>query len=455
MNFYLKYRPQTISELDLKSVRDCLTEILGHKTFPHAWLFAGPKGTGKTSSARIIAKAVNCEVKKDSPEPCNHCDNCRAITRGTAMDVLEIDAASHRGIDDIRELKDKINLVPTNLKYKVYIIDEVHMLTKEAFNALLKTVEEPPEHAIFILCTTEPEKLPETVISRCLVIKFAKALPDELIRSLKRVIEAEKLTVKDEALPLIASAADGSFRDAVKTLEHPSPELKIINLDDWLAWLYQRRAKAALDFLQSAWNEGRRPKSILLTAIERLRQILLLRLGVGEAEDIAVLADPVIIKDLARRLIAAAGEIKDSPIEVLPLELAVADWCQSGETTPTPKPGPAFVKTPAGKTGILSKWPQILEAVKPLNHSLEALLRATEPVGVENGFLLVRVYYQFHKDRLEEERYRAMVEQVASKILAAPVKIKFFLSTKLTVSHDADIIKTAEEVFGVIPEGGD
>lgn len=447
MNYYLKYRPQTIADLDLTFVRETLTAALGGKSLPHAWLFCGPKGTGKTSAARIVAKAVNCSEKKNFPEPCNRCDNCQAITRGTAMDVLEIDAASNRGIDDIRDLKDKIKLTPSSLKYKVYIIDEVHMLTKEAFNALLKTLEEPPEHAIFILATTEPEKLPDTVVSRCLTIRFAKASSEELIGSLKRVAGAEKLKLKDEVFQQIAAAADGSFRDAVMLLEHPV-DLKPIKLDEWLVLVYQKQTKEALDWLQTSWQAGVRPRPLLLAAIERLRRLLLKRLGVGEAEDIGELNDVAGLKTLLQRLLVAAGEIKDSAIETLPVELAVVDWGQTG-SQPEPEP---VKKTKVGDQNVLSKWPQVLEAVKPLNHSLEALLRATEPVGLEDGFLLIRVYYQFHKDRLEEERYRAMVEQVASKVLVAPVKIKFFLTAK---PADQGIIKTAEEVFGVVSKGGD
>ena len=357
------------------------------------------------------------------------------------MDVLEIDAASHRGIDDIRDLKDKVNLAPTSLKYKVYIIDEVHMLTKEAFNALLKTLEEPPENVIFILCTTEPEKLPDTVVSRCLVIKFAKASSEELVRSLQRVAGAEKLKVKAEVLKQMAAAADGSFRDAVMLLEHPV-DLKPIKLDDWLVLLYQKQTKAALSWLQNAWQSGVRPRPFLLAAIERLRRVLLKRLGVGEVEDISELNDELRLKTLLQRLLLAAGEIKDSAVETLPVELAVVDWCQTGRQ---PEP-PPLKKTKVGDQNILSKWPEVLEAVKPLNHSLEALLRATEPMGFEDGFLMIRVYYQFHKDRLEEERYRAMIEQVASKILVTPIKIKFFLTTK---ADGQNIIKTAEEVFGI------
>lgn len=452
MNFYLKYRPQKINELDLALVRESLAEILKAKSMPHAWLLTGPKGTGKTSSARIIAKSLNCLKKSQAgAEPCNHCEACRTITNGTALDVLEIDAASNRGIDDIRELKDKINLTPTNLKYKVYIIDEVHMLTKEAFNALLKTLEEPPAHAVFILATTEVAKLPETVVSRCLVIKFNKATPAELLRSLKRVVKGEKLKTGSEALAEIAAVADGSFRDAVKLLEHPA-KLKPLQLDDWLILVYRRQTKPALEWLQKAWKEGAQPRQLILAAVERLRQVWLKRLGVDDGEDIIALGDVMTLKRLLERLVIAAEEIKTSSIETLPLELAVVEWGQSGKTETPAKSGPAFVKTSAGEAGkeeVLSKWPQVLAAVKPVNHGLEALLRATEPSGFKDGFLMIKVFYQFHKDRLEEERYRSLVEQIASKVLVAPIKIKFFLTAKLIPNGDQDIIKTAQEVFGI------
>ena len=164
MVFYRKYRPQKIDDLDSAAVRDTLHAVLQNDV-SHAFLFTGPKGLGKTSTARIVAKVVNCErKKKGSIEPCNECDQCVSITNGTNVDVLEIDAASNRGIDEIRELKEKIRLAPVAAHRKVYIIDEVHMLTTEAFNALLKTLEEPPSHAMFILCTTEAHKVPETIV---------------------------------------------------------------------------------------------------------------------------------------------------------------------------------------------------------------------------------------------------------------------------------------------------
>ena len=160
MVLYRKYRPQKIAEIDNPEVREKLEKILSSGKPPHAFLFSGPKGTGKTSSARIIAKSLNCEKNNGKGEPCNRCSTCLSITNGTNLDILEIDAASNRGIDEIRDLRDKIRLAPAGARKKIYIIDEVHMLTTEAFNALLKTLEEPPEHALFVLCTTNAEKLP-------------------------------------------------------------------------------------------------------------------------------------------------------------------------------------------------------------------------------------------------------------------------------------------------------
>src|SRR3989344_4001249 len=230
MTYYLKYRPQTIASLDLASVRKELGAILTSGRFAHAYLFSGPRGTGKTSAARILAKVVNCKRNEKTgktkrtglSEPCNTCISCRAITQGNALDLIEIDAASNRGIDDIRELRERIRLAPTQSRYKVYIIDEVHMLTTEAFNALLKTLEEPPEHALFILATTAPEKLPGTVISRCTQFAFPKASVKELVLSLSKAVKGEKLRIDPTALEMIAQAVDGSFRDGMKVLEQLS-----------------------------------------------------------------------------------------------------------------------------------------------------------------------------------------------------------------------------------------
>src|SRR3989344_5063898 len=223
MVFYLKYRPKKISELDSKNLVEKLTGILKGKLpdkIPHAFLFTGPKGLGKTSTARILAKSINCTNRKGSEiEPCNKCLSCKSINNGSNLDVLEIDGASNRGIDEIRDLREKIRLAPLNSKKKIYIIDEVHMLTAEAFNALLKTLEEPPKHAVFILCTTEAQKVPLTITSRCFHIKFNRASEEDLVGSFQRIVKGEGVKAEKEALLEIAILSDGSFRDGTKILE--------------------------------------------------------------------------------------------------------------------------------------------------------------------------------------------------------------------------------------------
>lgn len=178
--YYQKYRPQTIDQIDNETIRTQLKNILSKKTISHSWLLTGPKGTGKTSTARLLAKSINClenlyAQKGTSEEPCNNCEHCKLITSGNAIDVIEMDGASNRKIDDIRQLIDQVKFAPAHMRYKVYIIDEVHMLTNESFNALLKTLEEPPQSTIFILATTELDKLPKTIISRCLRLNFTHA----------------------------------------------------------------------------------------------------------------------------------------------------------------------------------------------------------------------------------------------------------------------------------------
>ena len=341
--FYLKYRPQKINELDLLEIREGLTRVLSSARMPHAFLFAGPRGTGKTSAARIIAKAINCQSRK-SFEPCNRCSICKAITNLTALDLIEIDAASNRGIDDIRELRKKIKLATTELKYKVYIIDEVHMLTTEAFNALLKTLEEPPVHAIFILCTTQPEKLPATIISRCLRFNFRKGRPKEVVRSLKKVVKGEKLKVEPEALSEISHYVDGSFRDAQKILEQLALRKRKITVamvqeevgksreyrpETLLGYLVKKDTKLALGEINKVVEAGVNLRYYTEGLLEILRGCLLQSVGYSDKN-----ADKVtpcqIEKVQAVRLIElfirAGRELKTAIIPQLPLELAIIEY---------------------------------------------------------------------------------------------------------------------------------
>ncbi|MBY6038598.1 DNA polymerase III subunit gamma/tau [Fictibacillus nanhaiensis] len=216
---YRVWRPQSFEDVvGQEHITKTIQNALMQDKLSHAYLFSGPRGTGKTSAAKIIAKAVNCE-KAPVAEPCNECDACRGITNGTISDVLEIDAASNTGVDDIRDIRDKVKFAPSSVTYKVYIIDEVHMLSTGAFNALLKTLEEPPSHVIFILATTEPHKIPATIVSRCQRFDFKRISSSSIIGRMKKVIDANETEVEDEALQLLARAAEGGMRDALSLLD--------------------------------------------------------------------------------------------------------------------------------------------------------------------------------------------------------------------------------------------
>jgi DNA polymerase-3 subunit gamma/tau len=214
-----RYRPQTFEELvGQEHVGKALSNAIASNRVGHAYLFTGARGVGKTSAARILAKALNCE-KGPTPVPCNVCDICRSISAGEDVDVLEIDGASNRGIDEIRQLRQNVNVRPSRARYKIYIIDEVHMLTREAFNALLKTLEEPPEHVKFIFCTTEAGKIPITILSRCQRFDFAGIITTSIVRRLQQIVEAEGVSAEIEALETLARRAAGSMRDSQSLLE--------------------------------------------------------------------------------------------------------------------------------------------------------------------------------------------------------------------------------------------
>ncbi len=341
--FYLKYRPQTISDIDNTKVKEQFTLLLQNQKIPHALLFTGPKGTGKTSSARIIAKAINCQnnlfaQKSKSFEPCNTCDNCISITKGNSADVVEIDAASNRKIDEVRELIDKIKFMPIHSRYKVYIIDEIHMLTKESFNALLKTLEEPPKNTVFILATTEVDKLPKTVQSRCIQCVFPKASKADIIHMLSRITTGEKIKVAEPVLEFIANHSDNSFRDAAKIFEQVMLQenltidgvKNIIGLqlekDDLLYLIEKNKLADILTVLQSYEDKGGDFKVLIEVHLQKLHQLLLQKNGIAidtsETYNLSMLQ----ITKLIKLFQEAYNLLKVSPIESLPLEVAIVEY---------------------------------------------------------------------------------------------------------------------------------
>lgn len=481
---YLKYRPKMFADLDSVDARESLVKLFALGNIPHALLFTGPKGIGKTSAARIVAKSLICEEKtKSSFEPCNQCPACLSVDNGSNVDVYEIDAASNRGIDDIRDLREKIKLSPAQSKYKIFIVDEVHMLTTESFNALLKTLEEPPKHAFFILCTTDFEKLPKTIVSRCTRVHFKKATKMEVLNRLKKVTEAEAIEYEEAGLVVLANSCEGSFRDAVKLLEQANSlgkvtedtAMKVVGLNNTfpvgqlLVFLEKQQVKEALDWINRAAEANLNFKLVIQDMVEKLRQMMLKSFGIpvelGTPEYVFSLDQ---IQRLVRLLTVANYELKQSPIASLPLEMAVIEYLSAPEIPPAG--GSKIVAEVDKKTDVLSdnnnlaikqlnneranvtkekvgdkitpvttsvtihdknlgdSWPLILEAVKPLNHSVLAFLRASRPLSLDNqGNMTIEVFYKFHKDQLEKDQCRRIFEQAAGQVLATEVKLKCVL----------------------------
>ncbi len=295
-----KYRPKTFDEvIGQDHVTTTLRNAIRSNRIAHAYLFAGPRGVGKTTTARILAKALNC---KDGPTevPCNTCPSCLEISRTTSPDVLEIDGASNRGIDEIRNLREKVRYAPLQGRYKIYVIDEVHMLTTEAFNALLKTLEEPPPQVLFIFATTEPNKLLQTILSRCQRFDFRKISVKEMMERLKYIADHEKIEVEDEAFLLMAKKADGSVRDAESMLDQVAsfsqnkvtasdvrtvlgfvPSELLFELTDCFS---QHDPRGALLLIDRVIRQGYDPREFVLELVEHLRTLLLLRLDLRLAE---------------------------------------------------------------------------------------------------------------------------------------------------------------------------
>lgn len=340
--FYLKYRPKTISEIDNTRVKEFLKKILESADLPHALLFIGQKGTGKTSLARILAKSVNClnnkfAGKTKGVEPCNQCSNCISITNSTFTDVIEMDAASNRGIEEIKNLIKETSYSPMLGKYRVFIIDEAHMITADGFNALLKTLEEPPATSIFILATTNLERIPKTIASRCVRLNFGKAYKIDIIRMLHRISSSENLNYSKEVLDLISHHSDYSFRDAAKLLEEITIQ-KIKDYNDVEKFLGLRGKNNLLEIIENSdlnssltWiNDfsltGGSFKNLIEDLLFQLRSILLMKKGVDTEDKITTKFSTSEIITLIRLLMNAYNELKYSPIESLPIEIAISEF---------------------------------------------------------------------------------------------------------------------------------
>jgi DNA polymerase-3 subunit gamma/tau len=518
---YRKWRPQTFDEVVgqehvIRTLRNALTSGRIH----HAYLFAGPRGTGKTTIARLLAKAVNC-LAPEEQRPCNECTICQAVNEGRLLDLIEIDAASNTGVDDVRELREKVGFRPNEARYKVYVIDEVHMLSNAAFNALLKTLEEPPPHAIFVLATTESHKIPATVLSRCQRFDFRRIPIAQIVDRLTWMTEREHIAADREALALVARQATGSMRDAESLLDQlASFEESGITVDEVRAALGTGANEAVmqvtgalaagdvaqgLSVINTAIDEGADPRQFARQIVEHLRALLLLKLDSGVVlSQIPAEARPqfeiqaadfssCVLSQAVRLFNKAASEAKGGWQPQLPLEMAFIEAVLPSEMEnpapgkqQPPRPGeppsrkplhpapashradgaspvkaarpvrssPSVPAQPSAATrepeptyetlkpgdgtltpeNLRSRWPEFLNALRPRNLPLEALMRSCEPVAVEGDIVVLGFTHDFHRSRVEEEQSKRDIEEALSELAGQRYRLRCVLLQQRTVT---------------------
>lgn len=497
---YRKYRPQRFSDVvGQRPVVVTLQHEIENKRIAHAYLFSGPRGVGKTTMARLLAKTVNCQHPKKG-EPCGTCDACKEIAAGRALDLIEIDAASHTGVDNVREnIIENARFTPQRFAYKVFIIDEVHMLSISAFNALLKTLEEPPDHVLFIMATTEIHRVPETIISRCQRFDFKRASVEDLLTRLRFIAKEEKVDVDEDVLHLAARRAEGSVRDAEVLLgqmlslgeKHVTMESAALILPrsnftlilEFYRALVTRDAASGLSVVNRLVDEGVNVVDFTRDTVEFFRKVLLYKINTSKEElenmelgkdvqaEVEQLTSQVLasrIVEIIETLLAKSRELRFSQIVQLPLELAVVELCTetTDDITPPPAmkppsaprptaksdPAPSPTSTPTPKKGVLKvslehvqkAWNDVVNAVRQHNHSAGLSLKTGQPYKVEGDQLVVAFQHKLHAERMKERSIRSIVEDTCASLFGE----KLTLATVVLPTDEFSKLVPAD------PEGG-
>lgn len=503
-SLYRNYRPQKFLEVvNQGHIIATLKNAVAGGSFAHAYLFTGPRGTGKTSVARILARAVNCEKQKDG-EPCNQCAVCKSFTDGSNLDLVEIDAASNTGIENVREIIEHLKFTPTSAKYKVFIVDEVHMLSKGAFNALLKTLEEPPVHALFILATTEIHKVPATIISRTQRFDFQKINREQIFEHLKGIAKQEKINIDDQSLQLVAGAAEGGMRDALSILDKLSAvsNLDIYQTEQLLGLTNTRLSQkffglllgsdsvAAIENLESLFEAGIDPVQFNKDFLDYLRSVLLYKMGASQSfvldpeqlGELKVQADSIDINRLLyiiRLFMKAHKDFQSSPNAELPLEIAAAESMQKSssaiipkaaalvpkqvtipkpESIPVPEPAKATeepvvekkMDTPEvliSQEQFLAAWPEIAQEARTHSSTLFTVLQNAEVKSVETNLVTLAFSFKFHKESLDNPRNKDILAQIMLERFKTPVMLKSVWEQSKGKEAD-DASSVLADVFG-------